>query len=163
MAVSPSSSSSVVEPAERLRVGADEVTMHVASAASRGALLAIEVRMAPGGGPPALHRHDPDEVYRLERGALAIYLEDEGGDVRRIAVTPGMVVHIPGGREHTVRNESDAEALAYVVFAPGTEMERFIRAAEALAAAGPPRPQDVLALAERHGIEMTGPLPGAQG
>lgn len=35
-------------------------------------------------------------------------------------------------------------------------MERFMRAAGALAA---PRMEDVLALAERHGIEMAGPPP----
>ncbi|MGI8781543.1 MAG: hypothetical protein ACR2L8_15495 [Solirubrobacteraceae bacterium] len=64
------------------------------------------------------------------------------------------MVHIPGGRAHTVRNESDAEALAYVVFAPGTEIERFMRAAGALATDGAPSFADVLALAERHGIEM---------
>jgi hypothetical protein len=64
-------------------------------------------------------------------------------------------VTIPGGRAHTVRNESGAEVLAYVVFAPGAEMERFVRAAAALAS---PAPAEVLALAERHGIEMAGPV-----
>jgi len=114
----------------------------------------VEVRLPPGGGPPALHRHAPTEVYRIDTGELAIYLEDDEGAVQRIAATPGAVVHIPGGRAHTVRNESDAEALAYVVFAPGTEIERFMRAAGALATDGAPSFADVLALAERHGIEM---------
>jgi hypothetical protein len=48
----------------------------------------------------------------------------------------GSVVAIPGGREHTIRNESPTEALAYVVFAPGSEIERFMRAADALAPRG---------------------------
>jgi hypothetical protein len=55
----------------------------------------------------------------------------------------------------TVRNESDAEALAYVVFAPGREMERFMRAAGALSTDGPPTIDAVLALADRPGIEIT--------
>ena len=38
-------------------------------------------------------------------------------------------------------------------------MERFLRAANALAADGPPEPEAVLALAARHGIEITGALP----
>jgi mannose-6-phosphate isomerase-like protein (cupin superfamily) len=106
----------------------------------------VEVRLPAGGGPPALHRHAAAEIYRVERGELAIYLEDD-----RIAAGPGAVVSIPGGRAHTVRNETDAEAHAYVVFAPGTEIERFMRAAGALAQ---PDPAAVMALAERHGIEM---------
>jgi hypothetical protein len=115
--------------------------------------------MPAGGGPPALHRHDPEEIYRLQRGELAVYLEDDRGDVRRHLATPGMTVHIPSGRAHTIRNESDIEALAFVIFAPGTEMERFVRAAGQLATTGPPRIEDVLALAERHGITMAGPVP----
>ncbi len=60
-------------------------------------------------------------------------------------------VAIPGGREHTIRNESAAEARAFVVFAPGAPMERFARAAAAGTA-------DVIALAAAHGIEITRPL-----
>ena len=95
----------------------------------------------------------------MERGELAIYVEDDAGEVGRIAASPGSVVHIPGGHAHTVRNESDADALAYVVFAPGAEIEQFFRAAAGLAAHGQPSIEDVLALAQRHGIEMTGPAP----
>lgn len=145
------------DPGERLRVGGDELTFRVTSAATGGALLAVEVRMPAGGGPPALHRHAAEEVYRVERGELVLYVEDEAGDVRRTRAAAGDVVHIPGGRAHTVRNESRADALAYVVFAPGSEMEGFVRAAGALA--GTPRIEDVLALAERHGVEMAGPVP----
>jgi hypothetical protein len=69
------------------------------------------------------------------------------------------VNHIPGGRAHTIRNESDTDATAYVVFSPGSEMERFLRAADALGGDGPPAPEAVLALAARHGIEITGASP----
>ena len=131
---------------DTLSVGTDELTFRVTSAESDGALLAVEVRLPAGGGPPALHRHAAAEIYRVERGELTIYLEDD-----RITAGPGAVVNIPAGRAHTVRNESAAEAHAYVVFAPGTEIERFMRAAGALAAPGP---AEVMALAGRHGIEM---------
>ena len=131
---------------DTLNVGTDELTFRVTSAESEGALLAVEVRLPAGGGPPALHRHAAAEVYRVEDGELAIYVGDD-----RIAAGPGAVVNIPGGRAHTVRNETDAEARAYVVFTPGTEIERFMRAAGALAS---PDPAEVMALAERHGIEM---------
>ena len=140
---------------ERIRVGHDELTLRVTSAAS---LLAIDVHMPAGGGPPMLHRHEAAELYRIERGELALYLEEDGA-VRRIAAAAGAVIHIPGGAAHTVRNESGADAAAYVVFTPGDAMERFIRAAGALAEAGEPEIEDVLALAERHGVEFTEPVP----
>jgi oxalate decarboxylase/phosphoglucose isomerase-like protein (cupin superfamily) len=144
---------------ERFRVGSDEIAFRVTSDESAGALLAAEVLLPAGGGPPMLHRHAPEELYRVERGELAIYLEDEPGQVRRVPARPGSVVHIPGGRAHTVRNESDDDAFAYVVFTPGAEIEQFLRTAGMLALTGEPRIEDVLALAERHGITMAGPVP----
>jgi oxalate decarboxylase/phosphoglucose isomerase-like protein (cupin superfamily) len=138
--------------AERLKVGSDEITLHVTSESSDGALVACDVTIPPGGGPPGMHRHPSAEVYRGEEGVLAVYVEDGAGVVQRIALTPGVTVHIPGGRPHTVRNESPFEARAYVTFVPGSEMEQFVRAVAS-------QPHDVVALAERHGIEFTGPLP----
>lgn len=143
---------------DRLQLGTDELVFRVDSAATGGALLAVEVRLPAGGGPPVLHRHAPLEVYRVERGELVLYVDDDSGDVERIVATPGTVVHIPAWRRHTVRNESDSDALAYVVFAPGREIEHFMRAAGALAA-GEPDFTEVLALAERHGIEVMTPAP----
>lgn len=123
---------------ERLKVGSDEITLHVSS----GTLLAAEVTIPAGGGPPGLHRHPSEELYRVEAGELAIYLDGE-----RIVAGPGSVTHIPSGAAHTVRNESAGDAHAYVIFSPGTEMEAFVRAVAAA-------PADVVALAERHGIEF---------
>lgn len=137
-----------------MNVGSDEIQVRVSSEQTGGAMLALEVQMGPGGGPPALHRHAPEEVYRIDRGHLTISLEDGHGDVQRIVAEPGTVVHIPGGRMHTVRNESEADASAYVVFAPGTQMEQFLKAADRLAGGGSPRMEEVIALAQRHGIEM---------
>jgi len=130
---------------ERLKVGRDEITLHLDSEGSGGTMVAAEVTIPAGGGPPALHRHPSAELYRVQRGELALYLGDE-----RIPAAEGAVVHIPGGMAHTVRNETDAEAQAFVVFTPGTEMERFVRAVAA-------SPGDVVALAEEHGIEMLAP------
>jgi mannose-6-phosphate isomerase-like protein (cupin superfamily) len=130
---------------ERLKVGHDEITLHVDSERSGGTMVAAEVTIPAGGGPPALHRHPSAELYRVQRGELALYLGDE-----RISAGEGAVVHIPGGTAHTIRNETDAEAQAFVVFTPGTEMERFVRAVAA-------SPGDVLSLAREHSIEMLAP------
>ena len=129
-----------------MRVGNDEIDIQVSSADSGGALLVAEVRMAAGGGPPGLHRHAAAEVYRVDEGELTIYLEDAAGEVARRITRAGETAHIPGGRAHTIRNESAHAARALVVFAPGTDMEAFVRAAATA------RPEDVMALAERHDI-----------
>lgn len=133
--------------------------MRVRSAETGGALFAAEVQMAPGGGPPVMHRHAPGELYHVLAGEFAFYIEDEYGVVRRSTASAGEVVPIPGGRPHTIRNESPADARAFVVHAPGEQMERFACAAAALASNGSPSIEDVLELAGRHGVEMTGPIP----
>jgi oxalate decarboxylase/phosphoglucose isomerase-like protein (cupin superfamily) len=138
---------------ELITVGTEEIALRVTSEDSGGALLVFDVRMPPGGGPPALHRHDPFELYRVDRGELAFYVADDGGEVRRAVAGPGAVVAIPGGREHTIRNESGAEARAMVVFTPGEAMEGFARGAGELST-----PDEVMALAAAHGIEITRPL-----
>jgi mannose-6-phosphate isomerase-like protein (cupin superfamily) len=135
---------------DRLTVGADELRFRVTSADSDGALLAFEICMPPGGGPPTLHRHDPAELYRVESGEFAFYIGAEDGSVTRSTAGAGEVVAIPGGREHTVRNESTTDAAAFVVLAPGADFESFVRAAA--------RSDDVAALAAAHGIEITRPL-----
>lgn len=145
---------------DRLQVGSDEVAFRVRSDQSEGALVAFDIWIPAGGGPPMLHRHDAFELYRVELGELVFYLEDEDGCLQRAVAQTGSVVAIPGGREHTVRNESDVQAKAFVVLSPGAGMERFIRAAGELAAEGPPRVEQVLAVAEAHGITMTRPLEG---
>jgi oxalate decarboxylase/phosphoglucose isomerase-like protein (cupin superfamily) len=146
-------------PSERLLVGADELIIRAGSAETQGALFAAEVRMKPGGGPPRMHRHAPSELYHVLDGELAFYIADAAGTVRRTTGAAGAVVPIPGGRPHTIRNEADAEARALAVYAPGAAMERFVRAAAALARDRTPSVDDVLELAGRHDIEMTGPIP----
>jgi mannose-6-phosphate isomerase-like protein (cupin superfamily) len=131
------------------RLPDEQIAITLSSRASRGDLAVLEVRIPPGGGPPMLHRHDAFELYRVRSGELAIYLEGENGSVARKVVRPGEVMPIGGGLEHTVRNESDEVAEAVVVFSPGEAMERFARAI------GDSGPEEVLALAVRHGIEIT--------
>ena len=74
----------------------------------------------------------------------------------------GQTVALAGGTPHTIRNESDADAVAFVVHAPGAPMENFVRDAAALAANGNPGVDAVLAIAQRHGIELLGEIPALQ-
>ena len=145
--------------AERLRLGPDEVTVLATSDQTGGTLFAVEIRMPPGGGPPVMHRHEPGEVYYVLRGEFTFYIADAGGQVSRATAAAGEVVPLAGGVPHTIRNESAADAVAFVVHAPGAPMEGFLRAGAALAADGDAGMDAVLAVAARHGITLLGPIP----
>lgn len=71
----------------------------------------------------------------------------------------GDVVPLAGGTPHTIRNESTADAVAFVVHAPGAPMEGFSRAAAAAAANGDLTMERALSIAAQYGIEMLGPVP----
>jgi mannose-6-phosphate isomerase-like protein (cupin superfamily) len=144
--------------AECVRLGADEVTILATSAQTGGALFAVQIRMPPGGGPPVMHRHDPGEIYYVLAGEFTFYVGDTTG-VRRVIATAGDVVPLAGGTPHTIRNESAADAVAFVVHAPGAPMEGFSRAVAAVAADGDPSMDAVLSIAAQHGIELLGPIP----
>jgi hypothetical protein len=70
------------------------------------------------------------------------------------------LVRSNGGVGPLVRRDAEglANAVAFVVHAPGSPMENFSREA-ALAATDPPDMDAVLAIAQRHGIELLGPIP----
>jgi mannose-6-phosphate isomerase-like protein (cupin superfamily) len=146
---------------ERLRLGTDEVTILASSAQTGGALFAVQMRMPPGGGPPMMHRHDPGEVYFVLEGEFAFYAATSDGAVRRTTATAGEVVPLAGGTPHTVRNESDCDAVAFVVHAPGAPHDGLVRAAAALAARGDTSMDAALKIATEFGIEMLGPIPAA--
>ena len=63
---------------------------------------------------------------------------------------------------HTVRNETEEDAVDLVVHAPGPPMENFSRAVAAASVDGIPDMNEVLAIAQRHGIELLGPIPALQ-
>lgn len=145
--------------AERLTMGTDQIAVLASSTQTGGALFAALVRMPPGGGPPVMHRHDPAEVYHVLSGELTFYVGLPDGTAARTAVRAGEVMPLAGRTPHTIRNESDGPAEAFVVHTPGGAMEGFTRAAATLAASGEPTMDDVLAIAQEHGIELLGPVP----
>ena len=145
--------------AERWLLGTDEIVVLATGAQTGGAIFAVEIRMPPGGGPPVMHRHRPGEIYHVLEGEFAFYVGDPAAGVRRVTAVAGDVVPLAGNTPHTIRNESAADAVAFVVHSPAGPMEGFSRAAAALAADGAPSMERVLALAEVHGVELLGPIP----
>jgi oxalate decarboxylase/phosphoglucose isomerase-like protein (cupin superfamily) len=109
-----------------------------------------------------MHRHEPSEIYQVSSGEFAFYVGEPDGSVRRVVAGAGDVVTLAGGTPHTIRNEGDEDAVAFVVHSPAAVMEGFSRAVAAMAAespGSPPSMAEVLAVAERHGVELLGPIP----
>lgn len=106
-----------------------------------------------------MHRHAPSEVYRILSGEFTFYLTGSDGTTTRRVARAGEAVTIAGSVPHTVRNESAEDAVAVQVHAPGGPMEGFTRSAARLAADHEPTIDEVLAIAERNGIELLGPVP----
>jgi quercetin dioxygenase-like cupin family protein len=149
-----------VDPAtaERFLLGTDEITVLADCAQTGGTLFAVQIRMPPGGGPPVMHRHDPGEVYHVLAGEFTFYT-GEGDTARRTTARAGDVMPLAGGTPHTIRNESDSDAVAFVVHAPGAPMEGFTRAVVAESAHGALSMDAVLAIAANNGIQLLGPVP----
>ena len=148
--------------AERLLLGTDEIIVLATGEQTGGAILAVELRMPPGGGPPMMHRHEPSEIYHVTGGEFAFYVGLPDGPVTRTVARAGDVVPLRGGTPHTIRNEGDVDATAFVVHSPAAVMEGFSRAVAAMpgeARRVPPSMAEVLAVAQRHGVELLGPIP----
>ena len=141
-----------------MRVGTDTITIRVSADDTGGALLAAEVRMPAGGGPPALHRHAAPEVYRVDAGELAIYRR--GRRRRRSSVArpaPATSSRSPAAAPTRSATSRRRRARPTSSSRPATEMERFVHAAAALD--DPPSPARVVAVAQRHGVTFAGPVP----
>lgn len=147
------------ENAERWRLGTDELVVLATGAQTGGAIFAVEIRMPPGGGPPVMHRHEPGEIYYVLSGEFTFYVGDPTAAVHRYTATAGDVVPLAGGTPHNIRNESSTDAVALAVHSPAAVMEGFSRAAAAQAATGTQTMEQVLELAQQHGVQLLGPVP----
>jgi mannose-6-phosphate isomerase-like protein (cupin superfamily) len=105
-------------------VMADLITFRVTDADSGGRLVSVQIDVPPGGGPPPLHIHPPDEIFHVVMGTVTVF-EGPPESARRVELTPGQTGHVRGGVPHTFRNFSDSHARLLVTFVPGLMMERF--------------------------------------
>ena len=145
-------------PDTRRSVGGAELTVLATTQETNGDLFAVELRMPPGGGPPVMHRHAPSEVYRILSGEFTFYLTGPTGH------------HPPRGRAGgggDDRRKRPAHCPQRVGRGCGRRAGSRARRAHGgvpaarprLAADHEPTIDEVLAIAERNGIELLGPVP----
>lgn len=125
------------------------------------AYLACQVR-GPDGFAIPVHFHDAeDEAFYVASGEVTIFL----GDTER-RLGPGGFALAPRGEQHSFRLESP-DAVLLLLISPGPKHEAMFRemgmpAPEYAIPPMPvelPDPEQIGALAARHGTHMTGPPP----
>ncbi len=139
------------EGGERIRIFDEEAVVKVVGAETAGAYAVITLSVAPGGGPP-LHAHPGNETFYVLTGEFAFTQRDAAG-VLTFRVSPGAVVHAPGGAPHRFENVGAERATMLQVVSP--ELVDFLRE---LGAAFPPGAQPdmetMLALNAKYGTEV---------
>jgi len=133
-----------------------------ATAEQTGGQYSLVEQVAPRGVATPLHvqPEDHESFYVLE-GELTFYLEDG----RPIPAPAGSFVHIPKGRPHAFRVDSET---ARFLDLTTPQHEHFMRAAgepaqgrELPPALPPAMVEKVNAIAQQYGVEILGPPPGA--
>jgi quercetin dioxygenase-like cupin family protein len=129
-----------------------------ASAETGGALTAMEMTIPPGMGPPPHTHPGTESVYVLE-GTVRYHIGDE-----TIEGGPGSFFHIPEGVVENFEPTSDVRVL--VLYAPGGIDEFFAEAGEPAerrevppAPAEPPDIERLIAIGEKHGMQIRPPAP----
>jgi quercetin dioxygenase-like cupin family protein len=129
-----------------------------ASAETGGALTAMEMTIPAGMGPPPHTHPGAESVYVLD-GTLRYHIGDE-----TIEGGPGSFFHIPEGVVENFEPTSDVRVL--VLYTPGGIDEFFAEAGEPAerrevppAPAEPPDIERLMAIGEKHGMQIRPPAP----
>jgi mannose-6-phosphate isomerase-like protein (cupin superfamily) len=148
---------------ETFYVMQDLVTLHVRHEQTDAGFCAIEVEVAPGGGPPPLHTHAAAELFWTLEGRLTYFRDDGDAGVTEVTGGPGTSAFIPGGVPHTYRNFSYAPARYLAILSPPAGMQDFLLAAGVAPGEDLRSPEQVLAIGERFGLATLPIVPEPRG
>ena len=141
----------------------DLVTLHAGYEQTGGGFFAMEVQVAPGGGPPPLHTHQACEFFWTLEGQLTYFRDDGVDGLTEISGGPGTSAFIPGGAAHTYRNFSDEPGRYLGVLSPPDAMQDFLVAAGVHLGDELRGPDEVLAIGARFGLVTLDIVPEPRG
>ena len=141
----------------------DLVTLHARYEQTGGGFFAMEVEVAPDGGPPPLHTHPAHEFFWTLEGQLTYFRDDGPEGITEITGGPGTSAFIPGGVAHTYRNFSDAPGRYLGVLSPPELMQDFLLEAGVQPGEELRGPEEVLAIGERFGLVILDVVPEPRG
>ncbi|MGH3167562.1 MAG: cupin domain-containing protein [Trebonia sp.] len=110
----------------------------------------IEITLAPRSDGPPQHRHaQHDEGFYVVSGTGRFTVGQDAFDAR-----PGTLAMIPPGAPHTFANPGDEPLVMVNTFTPDLYVQYF-RDMQALAAGGPPEPDEIAGVMSRYATEVT--------
>lgn len=113
-----------------------------------GAFSMVEIECPPLAGP-VLHRHHrEDEAFVVLEGRFEFRAGDE-----TMEATAGACLFLPRGIPHTFKNIGAASGRLLVTMSP-PGFEEFFVGVDELSQAGPPAPDEILALARRFDLDL---------
>jgi len=137
-----------------LDLGNFEAVVLASEAQTDGAFSLLQTRREPPGFGPPLHRHhDSAEAFFVLEGEYLMILEDQ-----RQVCPPGSFVYVPRALPHTFQVVSDVPGRKLNLFSPAG-MVGFFEELAAAEAAGEATPELLDQIAERHHMEVLGPVP----
>jgi mannose-6-phosphate isomerase-like protein (cupin superfamily) len=94
----------------------DEVTFIQTSAATKGRITTLQVKLMPGGGTPMHYHKNFSETFIVIEGILTITLKDKA-----VALSPGDKMKVEKEQWHRFSNESAMPVVFTTVVTPGSE------------------------------------------
>lgn len=144
-------------------VTGERITFRRTSADTGGALVEIDLELAPDGAVPGTHVHPKqEERFEVMAGTMKFRL-----GLRKVVAHAGEVVVVPPGAVHNFANAGDEPAHVRVTMTPALKMEELFETTVALAKEGRvnrrgmPKPLDLALFVERFEDEARAPFPPA--
>ena len=133
-------------------MGTFAMSVKASADATAGAFSLLEATEPAGFGPPMHIHHDAAEAFYVLAGEYRIFLED-----REYACPAGSFIFIPAGLRHGFQ-VGDQPSRKLNLYSPAAMVGYFDELAAAVAS--PDADSAMLeAIAERYGMEITGPVP----
>ena len=129
------------------------VTVKATEGDTDGALSLLEADEPPGFGPPLHIHHDAGEAFYVLEGEYIFFLAG-----REVRCAPGSFVYIPAGVEHGFR-VGDVQSRKLNIYVPAAMIGFF----DEMGKPGQLSEAEVVALARKYSMEITGPVPEGYG
>jgi mannose-6-phosphate isomerase-like protein (cupin superfamily) len=137
-----------------LDVGTFQAVVLADAAQTGGDFSLIQTQSEPPGFGPPMHVHrDAAEAFYVLEGVYLMHFED-----RQEECPPGSFVYVPRDVPHTFNVVSDGPGKKLNLFAPAA-MVGFFEELAAAEAGGRATPELLDAIAARHHMDVTGPVP----
>jgi quercetin dioxygenase-like cupin family protein len=124
------------------------------AAQTGGAFGLIEQIVPPGLGSPYHVHHNEDEAFYLLEGEIRFFSEG-----RSWVLGAGGFAFLPRGIPHGFRTEGDTPSRSLLLATPAGFEEFVAELSSPLPPSGPPDLGAVIAVADRYGLNILGPLP----